>query len=199
MGNEQIYYKYMNIKSFILNMMNEILGTYNIDRKAEKEFRKMQFLLKKGGKLNMLRAKRMENKLQLKYQLKIACSAVIGENFQIRHPQGIRIGRTCVIGDNCKVYPYFIAIAAIKGDNERKGMRRHPKIGNDCILGSRASVIGPITIGDDVTIGACAVVTKDIPSHSVVKGINMIRPKRLEEIPEKYKEEFLGLAKGNSD
>lgn len=51
-----------------------------------------------------------------------------------------------------------------------------------------ATVIGPVTIGDDVTIGACAIVTKDVPSHSVVKGLNQIRPKRPEEIPEKYKD-----------
>ena len=79
-------------------------------------------------------------------------------------------------------------IKPLKGDEERvvNHIRRHPKIGNDCILGSKATVIGPITIGDDVTIGACAIVTKDVPSHSVVKGLNQIRPKRLEEIPEKY-------------
>ena len=43
-------------------------------------------------------------------------------------------------------------------------------------------------IGDDVTIGACGIVTKDVPSYSVVKGLNQIRPKRPEEIPEKYKD-----------
>ena len=42
-------------------------------------------------------------------------------------------------------------------------------------------------IGDDVTIGAGAMVTKDVPSHSVVKGLNQIRPKRPDEIPDKYK------------
>lgn len=42
-------------------------------------------------------------------------------------------------------------------------------------------------IGDDVTIGAGAMVTKDVPSHSVVKGLNQIRPKRPDEISDKYK------------
>ena len=121
------------------------------------------------------------------------CSVKVGVNFQIRYPQGIRIGRTAEVGDNCKVYPYFVAMAALKGDSQRNANheRRHPKIGNDCILGSKATVIGAVTIGDNVTIGACAIVTKDVPSHSVVKGTNMIRRKRLEEIPEKYEEEFL--------
>lgn len=166
----------------------DLLLISNLDRKAEREVSKMRRLYEKGGLINKYRSRRIENKLRLKYGLVLNCSAKIGKNFQIRHPQGIRIGRTAEVGDNCKVYPYFVAMAALKGDEERVAahIRRHPKIGNDCILGSKASVIGPITIGDDVTIGACAIVTKDVPPHSVVKGLNQIRPKRLEEIPEKY-------------
>lgn len=178
------------MKETIKLWISYMLGTYNLDRRAEKEFHKMRSLIKRGGRINMWRAKRLENKLQLKYLLKIPCSATIGENFQIRHPQGIRIGRTTIIGDNCKVFPYFVAIAGVKGDNALKGKRRHPKIGNDCLLGSKATVIGPITVGDDVTIGACALVTKNVPSHSVVKGVNQVRPKRLDEIPEKYLEDY---------
>ncbi len=171
----------------------DLLLISNLDRKAEREFRKMRCLSDKGGFINKYRARRIENQLQLKYGLKVPCSVKVGENFQIRHPQGIRIGKTAEVGDNCKVYPYFVAMAAVKGDDQKNAnnVRRHPKIGNDCILGSKATIIGPVTIGDNVTIGACAIVTKDVPSHSVVKGTNMIRRKRLEEIPEKYREEYL--------
>lgn len=172
-------------------VMDQLLLS-NLDRKAEREVGRMRRLYEKGGLINRLRSRRMENKLLMKYGLRLPCSAKIGKNFQIRHPQGIIIGPTAEIGDNCKVYHYFLAMAALKGDKLRviNHIRRHPKIGNDCILGSRATVIGPITIGDDVTIGACAIVTKDVPSHSVVKGLNQVRPKRLEEIPEKYLKEM---------
>ena len=50
-----------------------------------------------------------------------------------------------------------------------------------------ALVKGPVTVGDDVTIGAHAVVSKDVPSHTVVKNVNEFRAKRDDEIPEKYK------------
>lgn len=70
-----------------------------------------------------------------------------------------------------------MTISAVKGDESREGKRRHPLIGNDCVLGCKATVIGDITIGDDVTIMPCAIVTKDIPSHSVVSGINHIQQK----------------------
>lgn len=173
----------------IKNWIADFLGVSNYDRRAEREFWKMRRVYEKGGIINKYRARRMENRLKEKYQLAIYCTAKIGKNLQIRHPNGIHIGRTAEVGDDCKVYPYFTAIAAVKGDSERNKnhIRRHPKIGNDCILGSKATVIGPITIGDDVTIGACAIVTKDVPPHSVVKGLNQVRPKRDEEIPEKYK------------
>lgn len=170
--------------------LTDMLCISNYDRKVERKFWKMRRLYEKGGYINRKRALRLENKLQEKYQLRISRKAKIGDNFQIRHPMGIHIGKTAEIGDNCKVYPFFDAMAAVKGDREliRNHIRRHPKIGNDCLLGSKASVIGSVTIGDDVTIGACAIVTKDVPSHSVVKGLNQIRPKRPEEIPDKYKQ-----------
>lgn len=135
--------------------LTDILCISNYDRKVERKFWKMRRLYEKVGYINRKRALRLENKLQEKYQLKVSRTAKIGENFQIRHPMGIRIGKTAEIGDNCKVYPFFVAMAAVKGDREliRNHIRRHPKIGNDCLLGSKASVIGPVTIGDDVTIG----------------------------------------------
>ena len=169
--------------------VTDILCISNYDRKVERKFQKMLRLQKKGGFINRKRALWLENKLQEKYQLKISRFAKIGKNFQIRHPMGIRIGKTTEIGDNCKVYPFFIAVAAVKNDREliNNHIRRHPKIRDDCMLCAKATVIGPVTIGDDVIIAACAIVTKDVPSHSVVKGLNQIRPKRPEEIPDKYK------------
>ncbi len=179
----------MSILKDIKLWLTDLLCISNYDRKVERKFWKMRRLYEKGGYINCKRALRLENILQEKYQLKISRRAKIGENFQIRHPMGIRIGPTAEIGDNCKVYPFFVAMAAVKNDRDLilNHVRRHPKIGNDCMLCSKATVIGPVTIGDDVIIGACAIVTKDVPSHSVVKGLNQIRPKRLEEIPDKYK------------
>jgi serine O-acetyltransferase len=179
----------MNIRESFSTWLTDLLCISQYDRKVERKFWKMHRLQEKGGFINRKRALRLENKLQEKYQLKISRYAKIGKNFQIRHPMGIRIGKTAEIGDNCKVYPFFVAMAAVKDDRELiiNHIRRHPKIGNDCMLCSKATVIGPVTIGDDVIIGACAVVTKDVPSHSVVKGVNQIRPKRPDEIPDKYK------------
>ena len=46
-----------------------------------------------------------------------------------------------------------------------------PKIGDNCILTCGAKIIGGITIGNNVLIGAGAVVTNDIPDDGVAVGI----------------------------
>lgn len=46
-----------------------------------------------------------------------------------------------------------------------------PYIGNNVSIKAGAKVIGNVTIGDDVIIGANAVVVKDVPSHSIVAGV----------------------------
>ena len=44
------------------------------------------------------------------------------------------------------------------------------KIGKRCFIGTRAIILPGITIGDEVVVGAGSLVTKDVPSHSIVAG-----------------------------
>ena len=52
-----------------------------------------------------------------------------------------------------------------------KDKTKPPVIGNNVTITCGAKVLGPITIGDNVIIGANAVVTKDLPSDSIWGGI----------------------------
>ena len=109
----------------------------------------------------------------------------VGKNLYIAHAHGIHIGKTTIIGDNCRIYPNVMIVASVVGDSELrdKGETRwHPKIGNNCLLGAGSLISGRIEIGDDVIIAAGAIVTKDVPSHSVVKNTNEIRAKRPDEM-----------------
>ncbi len=45
-----------------------------------------------------------------------------------------------------------------------------PGIGNNVFIGSRAIIIGDVTEHDYAIIGAGAMVTRDVPSYSVVAG-----------------------------
>lgn len=165
-------------------IIKRMLGIYEFDREAERLLKKSIILYHKKGKINFWRAMRIYNKLRKNYNLNIFPGIEVGENLYIAHAHNVLIGKTTIIGSNCRFYPNSYVVASVKGDEERikNGLRRHAKIGNNCLIGSGALIVGAITIGDDVTIAAGAVVTKDIPSHSVVKNINDIREKREEEI-----------------
>ena len=101
----------------------------------------------------------------------------VGKNLYVAHPQGILLGRTTIIGDNVKIYPYASTIAKVKEDDKlwSSGQRRHAKIGNNCTLGYGCKLIGPITLGDNVFVAAGAIVTKDVPADSIVKNVNEIK------------------------
>lgn len=176
------------------NIVKRIFKTYNYDREAERLIYKSIELYQRGGKLNYWRSVRMYNYIRRDFNCNIWPGIQIGSGTYIAHAHGVLIGKTAVIGNNCKFFPNSYIVASVKGDDERweQQKRRHAKVGNDCIFGNSCIVVGPIVIGDDVTIGAGAVVTKDVPSHMVVKGINEFRLKRLEEIPDKYWEDFKG-------
>lgn len=65
------------------------------------------------------------------------------------------------------------------------------KVGNDVWIGERAMIMGGVNIGDGAVIGACAVVTKDVPPYAVVGGVpaKIIRYR----FPEKVIEKLLEL------
>lgn len=152
---------------------------FEYDRIAERKIKKNIALWNSGSTLNKARAMFMYNRLRKMYGCSINPRIKLGKNLYISHAQDIVIGQTAEIGDNCRIYPGAKVIARVEGDQELadNSLRRHPKIGDDCLLGADCIVIGPITIGDNVSIGAGAIVTKDVPDNCTVVGTNKIIPK----------------------
>ncbi len=68
------------------------------------------------------------------------------------------IGKNCVIG----------TCVTIGG---KSGWHEVPVIGDNVHIASGAKILGPVRIGNNVYIGANAVVTKDVPDNCVVAGI----------------------------
>jgi maltose O-acetyltransferase len=54
-------------------------------------------------------------------------------------------------------------------ENINDWIMRKTKVGNNVRIGSNSTIL-PVTIGDNVIIGAGSVVTKDIPSNTTVYG-----------------------------
>ncbi|MFX0097554.1 MAG: serine O-acetyltransferase [Candidatus Hodarchaeota archaeon] len=98
--------------------------------------------------------------------IEIHPGAKIGKNFFIDHGSGTVIGETTEIGDNVTIYQNVTL-----GGTSSKPVKRHPTIGNNVVIGTGAKILGPITIGDNVKIGANSVVTNDVPPNSVVVGV----------------------------
>jgi serine acetyltransferase len=80
------------------------------------------------------------------------------------HALGIVIHPYAIIGENCKIEQNV----TIGG---RSGITVLPVIGDNVMIGAGALVLGPVKIGDNVQIGAGAVVVNDIPENCVVTGI----------------------------
>ena len=103
--------------------------------------------------------------LSRKYGLEISDSAKIGKGIYLGHPYNITIGANVVIGDNVNLHKGCTVGSIMAGKHAGS-----PKIGNCVFIGINATVVGGITIGDDVVIAPNSFVNFDVPSHSVVVG-----------------------------
>jgi len=92
----------------------------------------------------------------------IGMKAKFGHRLIILHSVGIVINSAIVGGDDVTLES-GVVIGAEKGMS--------PKLGDRVFFGTGAIVVGGITIGSDVIVGANAVVVKDVPSSVVVGGI----------------------------
>lgn len=72
---------------------------------------------------------------------------------------GIFISRYAQIGIDCRIYQNVTI-----GEVDRKA----PRIGEHCLIGAGAILVGDIKIGDHVKIGAGAVVNRSIPDFCTV-------------------------------
>ena len=98
--------------------------------------------------------------------IEIHPGASIGRRCFIDHGMAIIIGETTEIGDDVTIYQ-----GVTLGGTGKDTGKRHPTIGNRVMISSGAKVLGPFKVGDDVKIGAGAVVLKEIPPNCTVVGI----------------------------
>lgn len=92
--------------------------------------------------------------------------AVLGRRVFIDHGAGVVIGETAVVGDDVTIY-HQVTLGAVGWwrDNERPpSARRHPVVGAGVVLGTGATVLGPVTVGDRAVVGAHALVVGDLPA-----------------------------------
>jgi len=117
-------------------------------------------------------AREMSENIHMLTGIDIHPGAKIGHYFFIDHGTGVVIGETCEIGKNVRLYQ-GVTLGVLhfqKGEGGvlKKGYKRHPTLGNNVIVGAGAKLLGPINIGDNVSIGANSWIQEDVPSDTVV-------------------------------
>lgn len=111
--------------------------------------------------------------VQILTGIELPCEVLIGRNFVIDHFGDIIISGYARFGDNCRVR-----------NGVTVGLRhtldpRAPVIGNNVDIGAGAKILGPIRIGNDVLIGANAVVIDDVPDNSIAVGVPaVVKPRK---------------------
>ena len=103
----------------------------------------------------------------------IHAGATIGEYFFIDHGTGVVIGETTTIGHHVRIYQGVTLGAKSfeldENGNPIKGTKRHPDIGDNCIIYANATILGGRTkIGNGCVIGGNVWLTHSIPDGEVV-------------------------------
>ena len=104
--------------------------------------------------------------------IELPCEARIGRRLIIEHGFDVVVSGDAALGDDV-VLRNGVTIGL-----RHKDRRGSPTIGNRVDIGTGAKLLGPIRIGDDVVVGANAVVITDVPSNSIAVGVPArIRPR----------------------
>lgn len=103
----------------------------------------------------------------LRWGIELPLSMQIGPGFRIEHPgniygsPGTRIGRNVSISNGVSLG--FIARGPYEGVPV--------SIGDNCYIGPGAKLLGRITVGNNVVIGANSVLVKEVPDSVTVFGV----------------------------
>lgn len=111
-------------------------------------------------------ARYLQSQMSQKFQIDIHPAAQMGTGIMLDHGTGIVIGETSRLGHNCSILHHVTL-----GGSGKKGVDRHPKLGDGVLLGAGASILGNVTIGDGCQVGAGGLVITDLPPHSVAVGV----------------------------
>ncbi len=97
--------------------------------------------------------------------IEIHPGATIGPGLFIDHGMGVVIGETTEIGEDVTIYQ-----GVTLGGTGKQSGKRHPTIGDGVIVGTGASILGSVEVGEGAKIGAGSIVIRDVPPNSTVVG-----------------------------
>jgi serine O-acetyltransferase len=161
------YYSFLEKKSFgsilklwLINYGMHCVLCYRVGQAVDRLYSRNKLL----GLLPVAFHRLSNQRVVLRHHVDIDKRAKIGKGLAFMHFSGIFIGPV-VIGDNCTIH-HNVTI----GQRVAAGDHGVPTIGKNVWIGPGAIITGAIKIGNDVTISAGSVVSKDVPDGCLVGG-----------------------------
>lgn len=153
-------YRKPNIYDWVVNNENYYIWHFI------HELRYVEYYKNIGNKflyaLHFFRFKRLSWKLHFTMY-----PGTIGPGLMIFHVGSfIHVGRNVQIGENCTILP-----GVVFGNKTQECKNQPITVGDNCYFGLDSKIFGPVRIGNNVTIGANSVVTKNIEDNCVVGGV----------------------------
>lgn len=138
-------------------MTSRKLDYYNYKKSASSGFVKIYYAF-----LSLIYLRR-KNKLSERLGLELS-TARIGKGLRIDHFNNV-INGNVTIGEDCNILGNVCI-----GNGGKYKRDCIPTIGNNVLIGRGVTIVGKLTVGDNVIIGANSLITKDVPSNATVVG-----------------------------
>ena len=96
----------------------------------------------------------------------------IGEYAYLGGAGGLEIGDDCIVGQYLSCHPENHNCSSDKELIRHQGTERQGiRIGKNCWIGSKVTILDGVCIGDNCVIAAGAVVTKSMPADAIIGGV----------------------------
>ncbi|MEI8087708.1 MAG: serine acetyltransferase [Paludibacter sp.] len=159
------YYLKRDLKAFQLDKLSLYNYVWMDCLRFQRRLRKIEYLhnVKQGNlfcKIQLIILEIINHQLATRLGLSIPKN-VFGAGLCIVHYGTIVVSPKAKIGENCRIHP-STSIGEYNGA---------PTLGNNVYIAPGAKLFGGITIGNNVAIGANAVVNNDVPNNVTVGGI----------------------------
>ncbi len=132
-------------------------------RQLRRFFSKL-FLTKCGKKVNVQKGASFSHRTELGDRSGIgAGSKLYGR---------VVIGEDVMMGPRCVIYTQNHSFDRLDIPMDKQGMQEEKPVyvGNDVWIGGGVTILPGVKIGNGAILGACAVVTKDVPDYAIVGG-----------------------------
>ncbi|QQV03416.1 MULTISPECIES: acyltransferase [Chryseobacterium] len=105
-------------------------------------------------------------------KIKIGNNVGIGEFAYLGGSGGLEIGDECIVGQYLSCHPENHNYQNIEISIRHQGVNRKGiKIGKNCWIGSKVTILDGVEIGDGCILAAGSVITKSFPDNSIIGGI----------------------------